>query len=259
MLYPGLSVEDKIRRIAGHGFSAVEFWGWRDKDIPRTAEVCRSLGVTVANFSGHRRGSPVARETHEAFLEDLRDASRAAKRLECPVLMVLSNELGEGGVVLDSWDRIPPDEKFSSFVEALSRAFDEVLPDGISLVVEPLNTKKDHSGNYLTDLETAASLLDAVGHPRLKILADFYHLAMMGEYPAELARRYAGRIGHVHIAEVPNRDEPAEKAGGVSWVEVLKILRNEGYEGCIGFEYAPGLDSDDSLEAVRKFCNAAGL
>mgnify|MGYP005841413487 CR=1 FL=1 len=251
MLYPGLPPEEKVRRIAAHGFTAVEFWGWRDKNLNALGEVCATLGVRVVNFSGHRRGSPIARETHREFLEDLRDAVRTARTLNCPTLMVLSNELGEGGVVLNSWERIPGKEKFAAFVEVLKRALEEIVPENITLVIEPLNTKKDHQGNYLADMKTAHSILDALGHPRLKILADFYHLAWMGQDPVRIAQEYAPLIGHVHVAGVPDRDEPRPGEEPVPWTRVFDALSAGGYEGYVGFEYEPSTDSDDSLEIIK--------
>ncbi len=259
MLYPEASPEEKVRRIADHGFSAVEFWGWRDKDLPALGAVCRKSGVRVANFSGHRRGSPIARETHGVFLDDLRDAVRAAQDLECSTLMVLSNELAEGGVVVDSWDRISPQEKFSSFVDVLKRAFDEVVPGDMTIVIEPLNTKKDHQGNYLTDMEAASAIIEAVGHPRLKILADFYHLAWMGGDAVLLARRYASSIGHVHLAGMPNRDEPMIGEGPIPWSRVLSALSESGFDGYVGFEYAPSGNTDQSLREIKRLWDAAGI
>jgi hypothetical protein len=40
-LYPSLLTEDKIPRVAAAGFRHVEFWGWRDKDIPAIEAACR--------------------------------------------------------------------------------------------------------------------------------------------------------------------------------------------------------------------------
>lgn len=34
MLYPELTVSQKIREIAQVGVSYLEFWDWKDKDIP---------------------------------------------------------------------------------------------------------------------------------------------------------------------------------------------------------------------------------
>jgi hydroxypyruvate isomerase len=254
MLFPGLAPEEKVERIAEAGFSAVEFWGWRDKDLPRLAASCARRGVTVANFSGHRRGSPIARSTHPEFLSDLRDAVAAARTLGCRTLMVLSNELGDGGRVVDSFERLPEVEKRAAFVEVMRRGLEEIVPHDMRLVIEPLNTRLDHVGNWLADVETAAAVQDAVGDGRLSILCDYYHMAQMGFDLAALTRAHAARFGYVHVADCPDRDEPRLplRAGGIDWVGLLTELAGNGYDGFVGFEYAPSsAGSEASLARVR--------
>lgn len=255
MLFPGLSPQEKVERIADRGFRAIEFWGWRDKDLGRLSAACARRGVTVANFSAHRVGSPIARSTHGAFLEDLRDAVAAARTLGCRTLMALSNELGEGGRVVDRYDGIPEGEKWAAFVEAMRRALGEVLPEDMRLVIEPLNTRVDHVGNWLSDVETAAALQDEVGDKRFSILCDYYHMAHMGRDLLALTGSHAARFGYVHAADFPARDEPRRerKPGGIDWPALLAALRASGYGGFVGFEYAPSAaGSDASLDAVRE-------
>ena len=69
-------------------------------------------------------------------------------------------------------------------------------------MLEPLNTVLDHPGNYLSGMRESEEIVGEVGNPRLKILCDFYHMALMGEHPTETARRYAHYIGHVHIGRL---------------------------------------------------------
>ena len=87
-----------------------------------------------------------------------------------------------------------------------------------------------------------------MGDSRLKILCDFYHMAMMGEVPPDTARKYAHSIGYVHIADYPGRHEPGTGKG--AWAQTLRELRDHGYDGFIGFEFAPSGDSDAALDAV---------
>lgn len=248
MLYPGASASEKIERIADHGFDAVEFWGWKDKDVASIAETCRRRGVRVANFSGHRVGSPVARATHGAVLSDFHDALAAALALGCHTLMFLSNELGEGGQVVDTFPSISGEEMFRNFVDLLLAAVAE-SPADLTIVIEPLNTLIDHRGNYLCDMETAARIVAAVGSPHVRILSDLYHLGVMGFDLEELLRRHLPLIGYIHVADFPGRHEPG--TGSADWAKVISILETSGYEGDVGFEYAPKGDSDASLEAIR--------
>ena len=108
---------------------------------------------------------------------------------------------------------------------------------GAVLLLEPL------SGASRYPLRTSGDVLGVLG--RLPgdsadiawLLADLYHLRVNGEdIPAMLDRVYA-RIGHVQVADVPGRHEPGTGTADLDgWVTRLRQL---GYQGPIGLEYAP--------------------
>jgi hydroxypyruvate isomerase len=211
--------------------------------------ICRGQAVSVANFSAHRRGSLIAPETQGLFFNDLADAVQTAEVLNCRTLMVLSNELGQAGQVVDPYDHIPDDKKFCNLLEGLTRAL-ENTPEWLTLVIEPLNTRLDHPGCFLSDMATAVSIVRRLGHPRLKVLADLYHLGMMGEDLQALIAEYTGDIGYVHIADIPGRQEPG--TGTADWPGIFAQLRHSGYTGSVGFEYQPAGDTEASLEAIAR-------
>lgn len=252
MLYPALTPEQKIENIANCGFAAVEFWGWRDKDIPAIKTVCANKGVRVANFSGHRRGSLISLESHPVFFEDLKDAVIAADRLSCSTLMLLTNELGQNGRVIDPYRGIPMEKKRQNLLNGLAEALDK-SPQHITLVLEPLNTRLDHPGYYLDSMSAAVEIINELNNPRLKALCDLYHLGMMEESPLEIVERYIQEIGYIHIADIPGRHEPG--TGNLDWPEILKRIRQSGYSGDVGFEYAPRDDSTDSLNRILTLWN----
>ena len=248
MLYEGTSPQEKIERIADAGFSFVEFWGWRDKDIGAISEVCRRRGVRVANFSGQRVGDLVNPETHSALIEDFKSALDIAGMLRTHILMVLTQELGEEGVVVNTYPDIADDDKQAAVISGLRRLLHHA-PADMHIVLESLNTVLDHKGYYLSDLATGVKILEGVGDPRLRILCDLYHQGMMGDDPFEIIDRYLPHIGYIHIADVPGRHEPG--TGTIDWSQVLAVLKAKGYDGHVGFEYAPAGDSDASLKAIR--------
>jgi hydroxypyruvate isomerase len=249
MLFPGLDPVEKIARIAGQGFHYVEFWGWRDKDIPALAAACEQQGVQIVNFSGHRRGSLVAEQTHDLFLKQLQEAVAAARVLECGTLMLLSNELAEGGAVHETYPEIPPEQKYRNVRTGLEKAL-RLLPEDLCLVLEPLNTKIDHPGYWLADIAMAVQLVHDIGDSRLKVLCDLYHLGVMEADLGEILERYSEEIGYIHIADIPGRHEPG--TGRVDWRAILRQLDAKKYNGFVGFEYSPLHDSAESLERIRE-------
>ena len=248
MLFPDLDPVEKIGKIAEQGFEFVEFWGWRDKDIPALAAVCGQVGVQVANFSGHRRGSLVAEQTHDLFLDELQAAVATARILECGTLMLLSNELTESGAVADSYPGIPSEQKYRNVQEGLRKALG-LLPRDLRLVLEPLNTCIDHPGYWLSDLDTAVQLVREIGDSRLKVLCDLYHLGVMGVDLGGILKEHVRDIGYVHVADIPGRHEPG--TGDIDWKSLLSQLAAAGYDGFVGFEYSPLGDSMESLQRIR--------
>jgi hydroxypyruvate isomerase len=81
----------------------------------------------------------------------------------------------------------------------------------------------------------------------LRMLADVYHLATMGEDLRDTLSRYADRIGHVQVADVPGRGAPG--TGTLDFEAVFAHLAGQGYAGLVGLEYLPG-DPGDSTASL---------
>lgn len=243
-LYPKLSAEQKIERIVDFGFPYVECWGWRDKNIPAILETCDKYGVKVVNINGHQRGSLVAEGSHAELLRDFRESVEIAQRLDCHSVIMLTNALTPSGDVADAFEQIPDERKFRNTVQALQQAL-AATPEHLTLVLEPLNTRIEHPGYFLTEMPTAAAIVREVGDARLKILCDLYHQAVMGKNLTQIIKDFLPAIGHFHIADVPGRHEPG--TGTIDWAALLTLIKNGGYSDYIGFEYWPQENSDESL------------
>ena len=61
----------------------------------------------------------------------------------------------------------------------------------------------------------------------------------------------AGRIGHVQIADAPDRHEPG--TGEIDFRYVLGELAAAGYDGAIGLEYRPSGRTEDSLGWISEY------
>ena len=121
---------------------------------------------------------------------------------------------------------------------------------GATIVIEPL------SGAPAYPLRTADDVLDVIDQlPQslagtTLLLADLYHLCVNGEdVPAVLDRVHA-RIGHVQVADVPGRHEPGTGSADLDgWV---RRLRDLGYNGSIGLEYAPLHSTTEGLAELAR-------
>lgn len=121
-------------------------------------------------------------------------------------------------------------------VDNLAIAGEAVARIGGTVLLEPV------SGTAAYPLKTAADALrviDAVrterGTGNVRLLADFYHLAVNGDDVAAVIAAHAGDFGHVQIADAPGRGEPG--TGELPLAEWIDAARADGYAGPVGLEY----------------------
>ena len=57
-------------------------------------------------------------------------------------------------------------------------------------------------------------------------------------------------LGHIQIAQVPNRDEPFN-LGEINYEFVFGLLEEIGYTGYVGLEYSPKAGTFEGLEGTK--------
>ena len=108
----------------------------------------------------------------------------------------------------------------------------------MELLIEPLNTR-DTPRYFLNRQDHAHEILDAVNAPNLKVQMDLYHCQIVEGDVAMKLRKYlpTGRVSHIQIAGVPERQEP--DTGELNYPYLLQLLDALGYAGWVGCEYRP--------------------
>jgi hydroxypyruvate isomerase len=148
---------------------------------------------------------------------------------------------------------VTPQQARATYVSNLHAAARVLAPHGITLLIEPINTR-NMPGYFLNFQQQAHDVLADVGEPNLKVQMDFYHCQVMeGDLAKRLERHIAG-VGHVQIAGVPDRHEP--DSGEVAYGYLFDRLDALGYEGWIGCEYIPAGPTSAGLSWLRDYQNA---
>jgi hydroxypyruvate isomerase len=130
------------------------------------------------------------------------------------------------------------------FAENLRAAAPKAAEQGLTLLLEPLNTR-DSPGYFYSTLAEAVALIEELALPNLKLQFDVYHVAISEGDVLMKLQRYLPLIGNVQIAAVPTRAEPDE--GEISYPAVFTVLEGLGYQGWVGCEYRPRGDTDEGL------------
>lgn len=226
-IYPQENLEETLTRIKQAGFKFIEFWDWRDKDL----KLIINSGLKVSNFSGNRISSLIL-DNKEKIIQEINTSIDIAKRLKCDRIMLLSDILeGDGSVKINSISR---EKKLLRLYNNLRVLVEVAKKRDIMLVIEPLNSLKDHKNYFLDNFLITLELIQSIDSEYLKILYDIYHMQIMEGNVLETLQKYHQFIGYIHVANVPYRCEPW--IGELDFKFILKEL-TKVYSGFVGFEF----------------------
>jgi hydroxypyruvate isomerase len=233
---------ERFARARAAGFGAVECWWPAGVALDAFAGAIEEAGVQLVllnldagDMPAGDRGllnDPGAEERIRANLEA---ALGLAGRLGCRLLNALPGNLR-------------PDEPREAQVARVRERLRWLAPraaqSGATLLVEAINPFD--SPRYLfTRTPDVLATLDAVGAPNVKYQYDVYHLQRSEGNLIETLRANLGRIGHIQIADAPERHEPG--TGEINYRRVLRALDELGYEGYVGLEYRPSGPTEASF------------
>ena len=246
-LYTELDFLDRFAAAAADGFKAVEYMSPYVAPKEAIAEKLAAHDLTQALFNlpvgdwdGGERGIACLPDRVDEFKQGVATAIGYAKALDCTKVNCLAG-------IPKGVDR---DTAEQTLVENLRYAAAELGAAGITLVLEPINTR-DIPGFLVATTDDAERVLDAVGSDNLLIQYDFYHMQIMQGDLVPTYERLKGRIGHVQIADNPGRNEPG--TGEINYPFVLAALDRLGYDGWVGCEYKPKAGTTAGLGWMQPF------
>ncbi len=242
MLFSDRPFLERFDAAARSGFTSVEYMFPYDEDISGIARELRRLQLTqvlfnlpAGNWQGGDRGIAAHPAHRDEFRRGVGQAIEVARMLRCQRLNCLVGKRIEGMTEPEQW---------RCLVDNLRYASQALDAQGITLMVEPVNTY-DTPGFFLHTSAQAARLMDEVAAPNLRLQYDVYHMQRMEGNLVHTLTRLRERIGHVQIADAPDRHEPG--TGEINFPYVLRQLDLLGYEGFVGLEFKPSGPSDASF------------
>ncbi|HTW70944.1 MAG TPA: myo-inosose-2 dehydratase [Acetobacteraceae bacterium] len=189
------------------GFAGIEL----GHKFPRTAPALRAVLAKhdLALVSGWYSAALLERDA-AAEMAAMRPHLDLLKALGCTVLILAetSNAVHGDRAVPLSRRPVLAGADWPRFGERLTALAERAAAEGVAIAYH------HHMGTVVQSGEDIERLMAATG-PALKLLLDTGHAAFAGADPVALARRFRGRIAHVHCKDV--RADVMQEAGRGDW------------------------------------------
>lgn len=244
----GTDLAARVRAAAAAGFDKAEIFWTHDKDLDALSSALDETGMRMWTVLVDPRTTRlVLRETHDAFLDDVRRTVADAVRLGCPHVVV-----GSGPAV----PYLKRPVQLEIMTEAVARAAEVAADAGVTLLVEAVNTRMDHPGVLTSQTSDSVAVVQGVDSSHVRVLYDLYHSVVEGEDPRVVLPQVIDLVGHVQIADAPGRGEPG--TGDIDWPDTFALLDDVGYAGAVGIECYPTVPSTaNALTFVRRVAHAS--
>lgn len=240
MLFTEWSFLDRFAAAADAGFRAVEFLFPYDYPAEQIASRLEAAGLRQVLFNlppgdwqAGERGLAALPGREAEFADGVKRAIDYAGILETPRLHMMA------GLA----DRNDP-AALSAYRSNLRYAADALVEVGLGVTIEPIN-RRSMPGYFLDDFNAAETFIRASALPNVSLQFDIFHRQILhGDVLASL-RTLLPLIGHIQIAAVPDRHEPA--TGELNDLFILQEIDRLSYKGHVGCEYVPRTQTTQGL------------
>ncbi|HSG76904.1 MAG TPA: 2-oxo-tetronate isomerase [Burkholderiales bacterium] len=249
LMFPEVPFMERFAAAARAGFRYVEYqFPYAFGGAAEVAQRARDAGVEVVlhNLPGGDaakgdRGIACQPARVAEFREGVERAIEYAKAAGCPRLNALA-----GVAPADA----APELLFETLVENLRFAAGKLAAAGLTLLTEPAN-RRTIPDFFLCGSRQGIEVIDAAGAPNLKLQYDIFHMQIVEGDLAKTIERLLPRIGHMQLADVPDRHEPG--TGEINFDFLLAHIDRLGYQGWMGCEYIPKGDTVEGLGWAKRY------
>lgn len=251
MMFNEVPFLDRFEAAANAGFDAVEFLFPYEHSPEDVGSRLHGNGLTQALFNlfpgdwnKGERGFAALPERFADVQASVRQALPYAKATGVKRLHLMA------GIA----DRHDP-RAVDSFCRSVVWTAEALARENIDLMLEPINPR-DVPGYFLNDFDFAAGVIGDLNIPNLKMQFDIYHRQIIHGDVTVALRKMMPIIGHIQIASVPSRHEPASEE--LHYPFLFEELDRLGYSGFVGCEYRPKAMTADGLGWFAPYARTNG-
>jgi len=233
-------------------------------DLDTFAAACAAMGLRSIELVGPDQWAPLKKhglicamtpshgipkglnrvENHDACLAAIRKSIDATAQAGFPNVITLSGNR-EG---------MDDQQGLDNCVKALKQIAPYAEEKKVTVCMEFLNSI-NHKDYMADSTKWCVELVRRVGSPRVKVLYDIYHAAMMKEDVLADIQKHADCWGHYHTGGMPGRNE-IDGTQTLDYPKLMRAIADTGFTGYVGQEFIPKRpDALKSLKEAVALCN----
>jgi len=229
----GMTTEAFVAFCAGLGVKSIELVG------PNLWPLLKQHGLVCAMASTHSIPKGLNRiENHDDCLASIKKTIDLAADAGFPNVITFSGNTAG----------MDKQQGLENCVTALKKIAPYAEEKKVTVCMEFLNSvnHKDYMGDSTAWF---VEMVKRVDSPRVKVLYDIYHAAMMKENPMEDIRKHADCWAHYHTGGMPGRNEIGLDEQTLDYSALVKAVLATGFKGFVGQEFVP--KKEDALASLK--------
>lgn len=240
------TIAERIHLAHRAGFRAVEIPFPRSEEEP-VVKAKNDTGIQIALMNialgpeDLSLGATSIPGAEKQFQTHLNETIELAKRLDCKKIHLMA------GLVKSS----PVEEHSKTYQTNLKYAAALLEKENIVGLIEPIN-KYSVPSYFMNSYDVACSVLANVNSKNLRLMLDIFHLQLIRGNVSHAFEDFSQLIGHIQIAQVPNRHEP-DVMGELNYQYVFELIENLKYNDWIGCEYKPKTSTVEGLKWLDQY------
>ncbi|MBC2604924.1 hydroxypyruvate isomerase family protein [Pelagicoccus albus] len=232
--YGKLELEELCVRGKEAGLEAIDLVNWDEIPILKKHGLAASLvwGVPGGITKGLNR-----LENHDEILNYFEDVTPKVAAEDMKRIIVFSGNR----------DGLDDEQGLENCRIGLERIMPIVEKHKIQVVMELLNSKRNHADYQCDHTSWGVELVKQVGSENFKMLYDIYHMQIMDGDVIDTIRENHQYFGHYHTGGVPGRNE-LDETQELYYPAIMKAILETGFDGYVAQEFVPTWE--DPIEAL---------
>ena len=238
-----LSLDELCNAVKKIGFSAIDLTGPKDWPVLQQHGIYSSMCYTAGDNNLNKGlNHPVY---HDQLIKEYLEVIPVMAKAKYKNLICFTGQR-EG---------MDDETGMKNCIVALQKILPTAEKNGVTMVMELLNSKIDHKDYMCDHVEWGAELCKRVSSENFKLLFDIYHMQIQEGDIIRNIRDYHQYIAHYHTGGIPGRHE-INDTQELHYPAVMKAIVETGFKGYVAQEFMPTYPNKlDSLEEAIKICD----